>query len=120
MKRIDFAKVIGWLGFILRCPICGYKYKFQNIRVIESEQDEVLNEARFLIHSDCEKCKSSVMFNIDISGPEIVSVGTITDLTGKDSAKFSRRLPINVNDLISIHQSLKNFDGDLVRALRQV
>ncbi len=118
MKRIDFSKVIGWLGFILRCPICSYKYKLQNIRVIESQEDEQSNEARILIHSDCEKCKSSVMFNIDISGPEIFSVGTITDLTGKDSAKFRKYLPITVDDLIVIHQSLKQFDGDLVKALR--
>lgn len=119
MKRIDFAKVIGWLGFILRCPICGYKYNLQNIRVIESEHDENMNEARILIHSDCQKCKSSVMFNIDINGPEIFSVGTITDLTGRDSAKFRKREPITVNDLINIHKSLKAFDGDLVKALER-
>jgi hypothetical protein len=117
-KKIDFAKVISWLGFVLRCPICSRKYNLQNIRVIESQQDEQYNEARILIHSDCQKCKSSVMFNIDISGPEIFSIGTITDLTGKDSAKFRARKPISVNEVINIHWSLKQFDGDLVKAIK--
>lgn len=117
MKKIDFKKVIGYLGFILRCPICEFKYNLQNIKVLETQQDEFMDEARIVIHSDCEKCKSSVMFNIDINGPEIFSVGMITDLNSKDSAKFSKYTPINTNDVIKIHQSLKKFDGDFVRAL---
>lgn len=118
MKRFDFKKVIGWLGFILRCPICGFKYNLQHIKVIESEQNEQAGSARVLIHSDCQKCKSSVMFNIDISGPEIFSVGMITDLTSKDSAKFNDLDPLSPNDIIAIHKSLKTFDGNLVKALK--
>ena len=117
MKGIDFKKVMGWLGYILRCPICNTKYEFKHIKVLESEHDELEGEARLLIHSDCRRCKSSVMFNIDINGPEIYSVGMITDLTSKDSSKFSKFKPINVDDCIAVHQSLKTFDGDIVKAL---
>ncbi len=118
MKNIDFAKVMGWLGFILRCPICNFKYNLQNIKVLESQQDESTAETRLLIHSDCNKCKSSVMFNIDISGADIFTVAAVTDLTGADSTKFSSYAPLGTNDVIAIHQSLKKFDGDLVKALR--
>lgn len=117
MKRIDFKKVIGWLGFILRCPICGFKYNLDNTQVLESQQAENGAEARILIHSDCQKCKSSVMFNIDIDGPEIFSVGMVTDLTRRDSTKFSALDPLDANDVIKIHQTLKGFDGDFVKAL---
>lgn len=116
MKRIDFKKVIGWLGFILRCPICGFKYNLDNTQVLESQQTEG-GQARILIHSDCVKCKSSVMFNIDIDGPEIFSVGMVTDLTRPDSTKFSRLTPLNADDCIKIHQTLKSFNGDFVKAL---
>lgn len=118
MKKIDLKKVMGWLGFILRCPVCGYKYNLANTKIIESEQDEVLGEARILIHSDCAKCKSSVMFNIDIAGPEVWSAAMVTDLTGKDTRKFNEKTPISVNDVLNIHTTLKEFDGDLVRALQ--
>lgn len=118
MKNIDFKKVISWLGLVLRCPVCQVKYNLQEIQVLETQADVVENEARILIHSDCKKCKSSVMFNIDIAGPEIFSIGMITDLTSKDSAKFSKYNPISTNDVISIHKTLKEFKGDLVKVLK--
>ena len=43
MKKIDLKKVMGWLGFILRCPVCGYKYNLANTKIIESEQDVYLS-----------------------------------------------------------------------------
>lgn len=117
-KKFDFKKIINWLGFILRCPVCNVKYNLTNIKVLESEQDVQSAEARLLIHSDCHRCKSSVMFNIDISGPDVITVAAMTDLTSKDSAKFSSFEPLNIEDVIQIHQSLKKFDGDLVKALQ--
>ena len=118
MKSIDFKKVMGWLGFILRCPICGYKYNLANTKIIESQQDEALGEARLLIHSDCGKCKSSVMFNIDITGPEVWSAAMVTDLTGNDTHRFIKGLPINSDDVINIHRSIRAFNGDFVKALK--
>ncbi len=118
MKNIDFKKVIGWLGVMLRCPVCSIKYNLEGIKVIDSEQDDISDDARILIHSDCQKCKSSVMFNIDITGPEIFSVGMITDLTSKDSSKFSKYNPISSDDCIQIHRGLQAFNGDFVKALQ--
>ncbi len=117
MKKYDFKKVMEWLGYILKCPICGYKYNMDQTQVIDSEQDDVFGEAKILIHSDCNKCKSSVMFNIEIRGPEVFSVGMVTDLTGKDSSKFKNRNPISANEIIDLHKGLKKFKGDFVKAL---
>jgi hypothetical protein len=114
MKNFDFKKVIEWLGFILKCPVCGHKYNLEKTRIIDSEQDEAYNEAWVLIHSDCTKCKSSVMFNVEIKGPEVFSVGMVTDLTGVDSQKFNSLGPIKANDILGIHQALKEFKGDFV------
>jgi len=114
MKPFDFKKVIEWLGFVLRCPICGHKYNLDKTEVIESEQNEPMGEAHILIHSDCSKCKSSVMFNVDIKGPEVFSVGMVTDLTRGDSSKFKNKTPITPNEVIGIHKALKKFNGDFV------
>jgi len=114
MKRFDFKKVIEWLGHILKCPICGHKYNLDQTQVIESTHNELLDGARILIHSDCNKCKSSVMFNIEINGPEIFSVGMITDLTQKDSKKFKNTKAISANEVIKMHKGLKSFKGDFV------
>jgi hypothetical protein len=114
MKRYDFKKIIEWLGLILKCPICGHKYNLEKTKVLESDQNEIFNEAHILIHSDCQKCKSSVMFNVDIRGPEIFSVGMVTDLTGHDSQKFQALNPISANDVLAIHKELKAFKGDFI------
>ena len=116
MRKFDFKKIIEWLGVMLKCPICGAKYNLDKTRVVESEQDEAYGEARVLIHSDCAKCKSSVMFNVEIRGPEVFSVGMVTDLTGQDSSKFNKLGPIKPNEIIGLHQALKGFKGDFVTA----
>ncbi len=114
MKDFSLKKVIQWLGMVLRCPVCGHKYDVKNTRVLDSERDEFYNEAWALIHSDCGKCKSSVMFNLEIHGPEVFSVGMVTDLTASDGQKFNRLSPIQANDVLAIHQELKTFEGDFV------
>ena len=119
MKNIDLKKIIEWLGLILKCPICNNKYNLDKTKVLESEQDLVYNEARILIHSDCAKCKSSVMFNVEIRGPEVFSVGMVTDLTGTDSNKFKNRAAISPNEVIGIHQAIRNFKGDFISSLAE-
>lgn len=118
-KNFDFKKIVEWLGFILKCPICGHKYNLEKTRIIESEQDEAYGEAWMLIHSDCSKCKSSVMFNVEIRGPEVFSVGMVTDLTSTDSSKFKRLGPIMANDVLRIHQAIRSFKGDFVSSFTQ-
>lgn len=118
-KKFDFKKIIEWLGLILRCPICGHKYNLDKTEVIESDQNEPLGEAHILIHSDCGKCKSSVMFNVEIRGPEVFSIGMVTDLTSRDSSKFKNKKPISANEVIGIHKELKKFSGDFVSTFTQ-
>lgn len=118
MKKFDLKKVLSWLGFMLHCPVCNVKYDFSNIKIIDSQQDEQTAEARLLIHSDCKKCKSSVMFNIDINGPDIFTVIAKTDLTSKDSDKFSTFPSLNIDDCIQVHRSLKRFNGDFIKAFK--
>lgn len=118
MKQFDLKKVLAWLGFLLRCPICGYKYNLANTKVVESEQNEALGEAHLVIHSDCQKCKSSVMFNVDIHGPEVYSAAMVTDLTGSDSTRLSNQAPLSADDVLAVHTTLKHFDGDFVKAFR--
>ena len=118
-KKFDFKKVIEWLGFVLKCPICGQKYNLENTKIIESEHDEGIGETRLLIHSDCAKCKSSVMFNIEIDGPEVFSVGMITDLTRQDTSRFKHKAPITVDEVIDLHAGLKKFKGDFVKSFTE-
>jgi hypothetical protein len=118
MRKYDIKKVLGWLGFMLQCPVCNTKYQVSNIKVLDSQQEEDYAEAHLLIHSDCHKCKSSVMFNIDISGPDIFTVIAKTDLTKKDSSHFGNLPALETDDCIRIHEGIQTFDGDFIKALK--
>ena len=115
MKKIDFQKVIEWLSFALKCPVCGYKYNLDRTKIIDTKQEEN-SQATLLVHSDCAQCKSSVVFGISINGGEIFSVGMITDLTSNDTKKFSQRQPLSSNDVLDLRKFLKKFDGNFVKA----
>jgi len=71
-----------------------------------------------LVHTDCERCKSSVVFSIAIDGPEIFSVGMVTDLTSIDTTRFKNTRALSTDDVLAMHQFLKVFDGDFRVALK--
>ncbi len=119
MKNLDLKKVLNLLGFILRCPVCGYRNNLETMKVVESDQNELSGEGRILIHSDCQQCKGSVMFSIDINGQQVVSAASVTDLTLSDTHKFRDADPISTDDVLIIHQSMKKFKGDFVKAFRK-
>jgi hypothetical protein len=116
MKKINLQKVMEWLSYVLRCPVCGYKYNLERTKIIDTKQEE--EQANLFVHSDCGQCKSSVVFNISINGPDVFSIGMITDLTSGDTRKFSKVEPLSANDVLDLHSFLKEFDGDFVKAIK--
>lgn len=119
MKNLDLKKVLHLLGFILRCPVCGYRYNLETMRIVESEQNDASGEGRILIHSDCQQCKGSVMFSIGINGAEVVSAASVTDLTLGDTRKFREAEPLSANDVMEVHSVMRKFKGDFVKAFRK-
>ncbi|MBI4049261.1 MAG: hypothetical protein HY395_00365 [Candidatus Doudnabacteria bacterium] len=115
--KADFKKIIEWLAYILKCPICGYRYNLEQTKIIDSKENKPSIGANLLVHTDCERCKSSVVFSIAIDGPEIFSVGMVTDLTSQDTSKFKNSAALCTDDVLALHQFLKAFDGDFRRAL---
>lgn len=118
-KRVDFQKIIEWLAHILRCPICGHRYSLEQTKIIDSKENKPSFGANLLVHTDCDRCKSSVVFSIAVDGPEVFSVGMVTDLTSQDTLRFKNTKALSANDVLSLHQFLAFFDGDFVSALKK-
>ncbi|OGE83671.1 MAG: hypothetical protein A3B10_04425 [Candidatus Doudnabacteria bacterium RIFCSPLOWO2_01_FULL_44_21] len=118
MPKFDFNKIIQWLAYILRCPVCGHKYSADQTRVIDSGEERSILGRNLLVHTDCARCKSSVVFSIAIDGPEIFSIGMVTDLTSHDTSKFKNIRPISSDDVLATHEFLKSFDGDFRTLLK--
>lgn len=118
MKKFDFNKIIQWLAYILRCPVCGQRYSAEQTKIIDSGEEKGIAGRSLLVHTDCERCKSSVVFSIAIDGPEIFSIGMVTDLTSQDTTKFKNAQPISSDEVLATHEFLRDFDGDFRSALR--
>ena len=112
MSKFDFKKIIEWLSYILKCPVCSNRYNLEKTKIVETREEKLNTGATLLIHTDCDKCKSSVVFSIAIDGPEIFSIGMVTDLTSSDTSKFKNSRPISSDDVLATHQFLKEFNGD--------
>jgi hypothetical protein len=119
MNKFDYNKILQWLSHVLRCPVCGQKYTADQTKVIDGAEEKPLTGRHILVHTDCLKCKSSVVFSIAIDGPEIFSVGMVTDLTSQDTSKFKNSRPISADEVLATHEFLRTFDGDFRSVLRR-
>jgi hypothetical protein len=119
MQKFDFNKILQWLAYILRCPVCGQKYNAEQTKIIDSGEDKPFAGRSLLVHTDCDRCKSSVVFSIAIDGPEIFSIGMVTDLTSQDTNKFKNKRPITSDEVLATHEFLRSFDGDFREALKR-
>lgn len=116
MRKHDYHKMIEWLSVILRCPVCSNKYSADQTNIIES-RDQDFDNSSMLVHTDCERCQSSVVFSISMDGPEIFSVGMVTDLTSHDAKRFRDADDIQTDEVIEFHEFLANFEGDFEQAI---
>lgn len=118
MQKFDYNKILQWLAYILKCPVCGQRYSAEQTKIIESGEDKAFHSRSLLVHTDCDRCKSSVVFSIAIDGPEIFSIGMVTDLTSQDTSKFKNSRPISADEVLATHEFLQAFDGDFRNALK--
>ncbi len=115
---ISYKKMMELLSFILHCPVCSNKYTADQTSIIESGEVEKYDRGAMVVHTDCERCKSSVVFNISLEGPEIFSVGMVTDLTSADAKKFREQGGVLTDEVIEFHDFLETFDGNFEAVLR--
>ncbi len=118
MGKFDLKKIIEWLSYILRCPVCGHRYNLEQTKIIDPKDDKNAVGENLLVHTDCDRCKSSVVFSIAVDGPEIFSIGMVTDLTSSDTDKFKDSNPITSDEILATHQFLTEFDGDFKKLLK--
>lgn len=118
MRKVNYQKMIELLSFILHCPVCSNKYDSEQTSIIEAKEGEKFEDTAMLVHMDCEKCKSSVFFSIALDGPEVFSIGMVTDLTSLDAKKFRDAEAVTIDEVIDFHKFIREFDGDFERIIR--
>jgi hypothetical protein len=110
----ELAKVMAWLAEKMRCPLCGYRYNLERIRVVPRR---VSGREDVLMHTNCGECNCCLMFALDIRGGEVFLVGVVTDLTHQDALRFQGLSSISADEVLEWHHFWRNFNGDLAKAL---
>ena len=95
----------------IKCGSCGQNYGESNIDVMGHSED-----LWFLV-ALCPSCNTQCLVAAIIkedSAPEIV-----TDLTKAELDKFRNMDMVGADDVLDMHNFLKDFDGDLPRLFRR-
>jgi len=106
----ELERVMLWLSEKMRCPLCGFRYNLERIKVIPGG---IGKAGAVRVHTDCGECASSLLFALDVRGGEVMLCGIVTDLTYDDAFKFQNRQPLSADDVLNLHRLLADFDGNL-------
>jgi len=88
----------------MKCGACGQRYEVDNIDVLGQQED------LWFLRACCLTCRTQYLVVAVVKegrAPEV-----ITDLTEAEREKFSSMGMVRGNDILDMHNFLKDFDGD--------
>lgn len=102
-------ELIRQLVASLPCAVCHHSNAPDNVRVVE-HRGEV-----WVMAVKCSHCgtESLVFAMVKEEGREV-----ITELTPQEWAKFREMPEISADDVLDVHEFLKDFDGDFIRLFK--
>ena len=95
----------------IKCGVCGQNYGEDNIDVIEHSED------LWFLRVFCSSCHVKSLVAAIIREDKVAEV--ITDLTKAELDKFKCVDGVGVDDVLDMHNFLKDFDGDFPRLFQQ-
>jgi len=91
------------------CAICQHRYEANDVQIVD-HRDEI-----WVMAVKCNHCGTQgLIFAMIKEGekPEIVS-----ELTARERARFREMPQIDADDLLDVHEFLRDFEGDVVSLL---
>ncbi|GAI18948.1 unnamed protein product [marine sediment metagenome] len=95
----------------IKCNVCGQHYEVDNIKVLDHHQD------LWFLSVFCSACYTRYLVAAVIKQDRVPEV--VTDLTEIELDKFKNVDRLTTDELLDMHNFLKNFDGDFSRLFRQ-
>jgi hypothetical protein len=95
----------------IKCDACGQHYKEDDIDVIEHNKD------LWFLKVFCPSCRIKYLVAAIIQEGKKAQI--INDLTGAELEKFRDSGVVSADDVLDMHNFLKDFHGDFPRSFRQ-
>jgi hypothetical protein len=96
---------------MIKCESCGYNYEVSGVEILGHEDN------LWLFNAYCSHCQNQGLVAIVVKDGKVA--GIVTDLTEAEYEKFSRSVTVGVDDVLDMHNFLKEFDGDLTYMLSE-
>ena len=94
----------------IKCGVCGHRYEVDNINVLSHDKD------LWFLNTICSSCHTRCLIAAIVregKAPEV-----ITDLSEAELSRFRNAGKLTADDVLDMHDFLKNFDGDFSRLFR--
>ena len=109
--EVDKHKFIKYLITNIQCAVCGEYYEQEDVRVISQQ------EGLWVITVTCESCHTQGLVFAMVKEGEVPEI--ISELTSSEWATFEKMPQISVDDVLDIHELLRDFEGDFSALLRR-
>ena len=96
---------------LMKCGVCGQRYETDNVSVLGHE------EGLWFLRLFCPSCQTQYLVAAVIREGKTLEV--ITDLTEAELDKFRDAGRLTADEMLDMHNFLKDFDGDFSRLLGQ-
>ena len=93
----------------VRCGVCGEPYEGQNVKVLGHR------DTLWFLSVSCPACGGQGLLAAAIKEGELAR--PITDLSETEQAKFHNLGPVSADELLDIHECLRDFNGDVSHLL---
>lgn len=90
------------MKFVGRCPICNAEYPVESAKLFARK------DSANMVHINCSKCGSAVMFMIMVIGHGLSSVGMVTDLSFEDAKRLYGADEITLDEALAAYSDIRN------------
>ena len=91
----------------VKCGVCGQKYNVSDVKIVNHEDN------LWFLSASCKSCNTNGLIVAVIDDGKISEL--ISELTTDELEKFAHYEVVDVNDVVDMHNFLKEFNGDFVR-----
>jgi len=100
-------KFIRKLVASMKCETCGHQYEVYDVRVLGHRED------LWFLRAFCPACRAQCLVAAVIK--EERGCRVVTDLAEAEKGKFRGAVTVGADDVLNMHDFLKDFDGDFAR-----
>ncbi len=106
MNFTSLRAVIRNIKSHVNCPQCDNSYSNDDITVVSCIGDKCA------IVAQCDYCKTSIMITASLT-PQGMTTGVTKKELNADVTKLESQEIVNSEDVMQVHEFLKNFKGNL-------